>query len=84
MTNTFLLAGSEDPDEIVAQTPSGVYVKKLGGGQVNTATGDFVFGTTEAYLIEGGRITEPLATPTSSATGPKCCDASTRWPPTST
>jgi TldD protein len=60
MTNTFLLAGEEDPDEIVAQTPSGVYVAKLGGGQVNTTTGDFVFGTTEAYLIEGGRITEPL------------------------
>ena len=39
MTNTYLLAGVEDPDEIVAQTPSGVYVKKLGGGQVNTATG---------------------------------------------
>ena len=60
MTNTFLLDGDADPDEIVAQTPSGVYVAKLGGGQVNTATGDFVFGTTEAYLIEGGRITEPL------------------------
>ncbi len=60
MTNTFLLAGEEDPDEIVAQTPSGVYVAKLGGGQVNTTTGDFVFGTTEAYLIENGRITEPL------------------------
>ena len=60
MTNTYLLAGKEDPDEIVAQTPHGVYVEKLGGGQVNTATGDFVFGTTEAYLIEDGRITEPL------------------------
>ena len=60
MTNTYLLAGTEDPDEIVAQTPHGVYIKKLGGGQVNTATGDFVFGTTEAYLIENGRITEPL------------------------
>ena len=60
MTNTFLLDGPDDPDEIVAQTPRGVYVAKLGGGQVNTATGDFVFGTTEAYLIEHGRITEPL------------------------
>jgi len=60
MTNTFLLAGNDDPDEIVAQTPHGVYVAKLGGGQVNTATGDFVFGTTEAYLIEDGQITEPL------------------------
>jgi TldD protein len=60
MTNTYLVAGTEDPDEIVAQTPTGVYVAKLGGGQVNTATGDFVFGMTEAYLIENGRITEPL------------------------
>ena len=84
MTNTYLLAGTEDPEEIVAQTPSGVYVKKLGGGQVNTATGDFVFGTTEAYLIEDGRSPSPSATPTSSATDPRCSAASMRWPPTST
>jgi len=60
MTNTYLLGGESDPDDIVADTPSGVYVAHLGGGQVNTATGDFVFGMTEAYLIEDGRITEPL------------------------
>jgi TldD protein len=60
MTNTYLLAGEEDPEEIVRQTPSGVYCAQLGGGQVNTATGDFVFGMTEAYLIENGEITEPL------------------------
>jgi TldD protein len=60
MTNTYLLGGDADPDDVVADTPSGVYVAHLGGGQVNTATGDFVFGMTEAYLIEGGRITEPL------------------------
>ena len=60
MTNTFLQNGESDPEEIVAQTRDGVYVAKLGGGQVNTATGDFVFGTVEAYLIENGRITEPL------------------------
>ncbi len=71
MTNTFLLAGEEDPDEIVAQTPHGVYVAKLGGGQVNTATGDFVFGTTEAYLIEGGRITEPLRDANLIGNGPE-------------
>jgi TldD protein len=71
MTNTFLLAGREDPDEIVAQTPSGVYVKKLGGGQVNTATGDFVFGTTEAYLIENGRLTEPLRDANLIGNGPE-------------
>jgi len=71
MTNTFLLAGDEDPDEIVAQTPRGVYVAKLGGGQVNTATGDFVFGTTEAYLIENGRITEPLRDANLIGNGPE-------------
>lgn len=60
MTNTYLVGGRSDPEEILADTPSGVYVAHLGGGQVNTATGDFVFGMTEAYLIEDGRITEPL------------------------
>jgi TldD protein len=60
MTNTFVVEGSEDPDEIISQTPYGVYVADLGGGQVNTATGDFVFGMTEAYLIEDGHVTEPL------------------------
>ena len=60
MTNTYLLAGEEDPDELVRQTPNGVYVAQMGGGQVNTATGDFVFGMTEAYLIENGEITDPL------------------------
>ncbi len=60
MTNTYLLPGKDDPEEILAQTPYGVYVAKLGGGQVDTATGDFVFGMTEAYLIEDGHLTEPL------------------------
>ena len=71
MTNTFLLPGEEDADEIVAQTPRGVYVAKLGGGQVNTTTGDFVFGTTEAYLIEGGKITEPLRDANLIGNGPE-------------
>ena len=60
MTNTFLLNGEEDPEEIVRQTPHGVYVAQLGGGQVNTATGDFVFGMTEAYMIEDGRLGAPI------------------------
>jgi TldD protein len=71
MTNTFLLPGEDDADEIVAQTPHGVYVAKLGGGQVNTTTGDFVFGTTEAYLIENGRITEPLRDANLIGNGPE-------------
>ena len=60
MTNTFVLNGPHDPDQIVRDTKNGVYVAKLGGGQVDTASGDFVFGMTEAYLIENGEITEPL------------------------
>ncbi|MEK7424360.1 MAG: TldD/PmbA family protein [Actinomycetota bacterium] len=60
MTNTYVLNGTEQPDDIVRATDHGVYVAKLGGGSVNTATGDFVFGMTEAYLIEHGEITEPL------------------------
>jgi TldD protein len=78
MTNTYLIGGPDDPDEIVAQTPRGVYVAKLGGGQVNTATGDFVFGTSEAYLIERGRITEPLRDANLIGNGPevlRCIDA---------
>jgi TldD protein len=71
MTNTFLLDGREDAAEVVAQTPTGIYVSKLGGGQVNTATGDFVFGTTEAYLIEDGHITEPLRDANLIGNGPE-------------
>ncbi len=60
MTNTFVMDGPDDADDIVASTENGVYVSHLGGGSVNTATGDFVFGMNEAYLIENGEITEPL------------------------
>jgi TldD protein len=71
MTNTYVLGGSSNPDEIVAQTPRGVYVAKLGGGQVNTATGDFVFGTAEAYLIEDGKVTDPLRDANLTGNGPE-------------
>lgn len=71
MTNTFLTAGDDDPDDIVADTPHGVYIAGLGGGQVNTATGDFVFGMTEAYLIEDGRITAPLREGNLIGNGPR-------------
>lgn len=60
MTNTFVLNGTSEPDDIVRSTERGVYVAQLGGGSVDTASGDFVFGMTEAYLIENGEITEPL------------------------
>ncbi len=60
MTNTFVTNGTMNPADIIADTEKGVYVAHLGGGSVNTASGDFVFGMTEAYLIENGQITEPL------------------------
>jgi TldD protein len=71
MTNTYVLDGTDDPEDIIAATDSGVYVAHLGGGSVNTASGDFVFGMTEAYLIEGGRITEPLRDGNLIGNGPK-------------
>ncbi len=60
MTNTYISNGEDDPNDIISGTESGVYVAQLGGGQVNTATGDFVFGMTEAYLIENGEIGDPI------------------------
>lgn len=60
MTNSYILAGDDAPDAVIAGTPTGFYAKSLGGGQVNPATGDFVFGVTEGYLIEGGRLTTPV------------------------
>ena len=71
MTNTYLLGGEEDPDELVRQTPYGVYVANMGGGQVTPATGDFVFGMTEAYLIENGEITHPLRDANLIGNGPE-------------
>ena len=63
--------GPDDPDEIVASTDKGVFVKHLGGGQVNTATGDFVFGMNEAYMIEGGKLTDPLRSAQLIGNGPQ-------------
>jgi len=71
MTNTYVLEGEEDPDEIIRQTPHGVYCVQLGGGQVNTATGDFVFGITEAYMIENGEITDPIRSANLIGNGPE-------------
>jgi TldD protein len=71
MTNTYVLAGEEDPDEIIRQTPHGIYCVQLGGGQVNTATGDFVFGITEAYMIENGEITHPIRSANLIGNGPE-------------
>lgn len=71
MTNTYLQPGESTPEEIIANTERGIYVAKLGGGQVNTATGDFVFGMTEAYLIENGAITAPLRDANLIGNGPE-------------
>jgi TldD protein len=60
MTNSSILAGLDRAEDIVASTGRGLYAKTLGGGQVNPATGDFVFGVSEGYLIEDGRITSPV------------------------
>jgi TldD protein len=60
MTNTILLAGQSDPEEILKTVKRGVYAKRFGGGQVDIANGDFVFSLTESYLVEDGKITAPL------------------------
>jgi TldD protein len=60
MRNSYILAGDSNPDEVIADTKRGLYAKTLGGGQVNPATGDFVFGVAEGYLVEDGRITSPV------------------------
>lgn len=60
MTNTYMLAGEYDPDEIIASVEKGVYAPNFGGGQVDITSGKFVFSASEAYLIEKGRKTTPI------------------------
>jgi TldD protein len=60
MTNTMLLAGQDDPADILRSVKRGVYAKRFSGGQVNIANGDFVFALTESYLIEDGKLGAPL------------------------
>jgi TldD protein len=60
MSNSSILAGNDRAEDIIAATKRGLYAKTLGGGQVNPATGDFVFGVSEGYLVEDGRITSPV------------------------
>ena len=70
MTNTFMLPGPSTPEEVVASVERGIYCTAFSGGQVNISNGDFVFSTTEAYLIEGGRVTAPLRPVTLIGNGP--------------
>src|SRR4029079_4116933 len=60
MTNTFMLAGKDDPDELVSRVKDGVYAKNFSGGPGDINRGKFVFTCTEAYRIRGGKIAEPL------------------------
>ena len=71
MTNTIIAAGREEPDDIIKSTPRGLLVKKMGGGQVNTTTGDFVFDVQEAYVIEAGEIKYPVRGATLTGNGPE-------------
>jgi TldD protein len=60
MTNTYLMAGRDDPEDILRSVKKGVYISHIGGGNVSWVTGTFVFSVDEGYLIEDGRITRPL------------------------
>jgi TldD protein len=60
MTNTFMAAGTDEPEDIIRSVKRGVYAKRFSGGQVNISNGDFVFALTESYLIEDGKLTAPL------------------------
>ncbi|MEI8055252.1 MAG: metalloprotease TldD [bacterium] len=70
MTNTFMLAGGHDPQEIIASVERGVYAVNFSGGQVDITSGEFVFSTSEAYLIEKGKITNALKGVTLIGNGP--------------
>ena len=75
MTNTFMLAGTDDPEEILRSVKHGLYAVAFGGGQVDITSGKFVFSAAEAYLIEDGRVTAPVKGATLIGNGP---DALTR------
>lgn len=71
MTNTYIERGQIDPSEIINSIKNGLLVKKLGGGQVNVTNGDFVFGVQESYVIENGKIKEPVRGAMLIGNGPK-------------
>lgn len=70
MTNTYMLAGSYDPKEIIASVKRGLYAANFGGGQVDITSGQFVFSASEAYLIEDGKVTKPVKGATLIGNGP--------------
>ena len=71
MTNTYMLAGESEPQDIVRSVKRGIYCANLGGGQVDITSGKFVFSTSEAYLIEDGKITAPIKGATLIGNGPE-------------
>lgn len=71
MTNTFLLPGESDPEEIIRSVDRGLYAVYFGGGQVDITSGKFVFSASEAYLIEGGKVTRPVKGATLIGHGPE-------------
>ncbi|MEE9543821.1 MAG: TldD/PmbA family protein, partial [Thermodesulfobacteriota bacterium] len=71
MTNTMIASGESDPAEILSSVSEGLFVRKMGGGQVNTVTGDFVFEVTEGYLIDNGKQGEPVRGATLTGNGPE-------------
>ena len=70
MTNTYMLAGQHNPEEIIASVKNGLYAKNFAGGQVDITSGKFVFSASEAYLIENGKITRPVKGATLIGNGP--------------
>jgi TldD protein len=70
MSNTMIGPGDHDPDEIISSVDSGLFVVRMGGGQVDTSSGDFVFKVSEAYLIENGKVTGPVRGATLIGNGP--------------
>jgi TldD protein len=70
MTNTYMQPGQHDPEEIIKSVKKGLYAKNFGGGQVDITSGKFVFSTSEAYLIEDGKITRPVKGATLIGNGP--------------
>ncbi|KOO58729.1 MAG: metalloprotease TldD [Pararheinheimera sp.] len=71
MTNTYMLAGEYDPQEIIGSVKKGIYAPNFGGGQVDITSGKFVFSASEAYLIEDGKITTPIKGATLIGNGPE-------------
>src|SRR6185295_8464911 len=71
MTNTFMLPGESTADEIIRSVDRGLYAAYFGGGQVDITSGKFVFSASEAYLIEGGKLTRPVKDATLIGNGPE-------------